>query len=341
MASQAGEPLRVDGMIVVAIESVDVPATQTGLIDRIHVREGDRVVAGDSIASLDDRDAQINESIAKTQLEVARRRVEGDWQSEIAAAKLEAEKQSAAQATIVASIAKTKASNDVRIQATQKSAEVAKVELDRAIQSRQRYVESVSKSEIDGLRLAHEKSLLEIEQAGVDHDLDRMAALAEAKATVGHQKNLHRYSVELQQARGEQEIAALEANLAAQRLELARLEIQQHRITSPIHGTVAERYKSKGDWITLGQPIVRVIRLDRLRAEGFVGLDQLSSLRLIDSVQVSVRVDPETTVERTGKIVFISPEIDPVNNEIGFWVEFDNVDGVVLPGMRVTVETSP
>ena len=33
-------------------------------------------------------------------------------------------------------------------------------------------------------------------------------------------------------------------------------------------------------------------------------------------------------------MVFISPEIDPVNHEVRFWVEFDNSDGDVLPGLR-------
>ncbi len=41
------------------------------------------------------------------------------------------------------------------------------------------------------------------------------------------------------------------------------------------------------------------------------------------------------TIERTGQVVFISSEIDPVNNEVKFRVEFDNPDQDVLPGMRL------
>lgn len=337
----ASEPLFVDDMIVTAIESVDVPATQTGVIDRLNVREGDPVVVGDVIAALDDRDARVKESIAQTQLDMTRRRADGNWQSEIAGAKLDAEKQAAAQQAILENIASTKAASDVRVQASKKAADAAQVELDRALRSQQRYAESVSKSEIDGLRLAHERSLLEIKQAEAERNLDRMAATAEAAATVGHRKNIERFAAELQQSLGQEEIAHLESNLATDQLELARLQRQQHVVASPIDGVVADVHSAKGDWITTGQPIARIIRLDRLRAEGFVGLDQLPVLRTTKNVNIRVQIGTAKSVERVGKIVFISPEVDPVNNEIRFWVEFDNTDRVILPGMRMTMETTP
>lgn len=339
--ASAREPLRVEGMVVNAIESVEVPSTQTGVIARIDVREGDAVVAGDPIAMLDDRDARARQSIAKTQFDIANRRVTDDYAADIAVAKLESEVQAANQHVIVANIAAAKASNDVRIQAAKKSSQVAKVELDRATQSRQRYVESVSKSEIDALRLTYERSLLEIQQAEVDRNLDRLAADAEQQASIGHQKNVDRCKLEAQQASGQQKIAELEIDLATEQLKLAVLETQQHTISSPIAGVVAQMHKSTGDWINLGQPVARVIRLDRLRAEGFVGIDQLSSLRSADSVQVSIRIDANTTAQRIGKVVFISPEVDPVNNEVRFWIEFDNADRAVLPGMKLTMETQP
>lgn len=335
------QPLRVDGMVVTVIESVDVPSSQTGAIAQIGVRAGDAVVAGESIAMLDDREAIAKQSIAKTQFDIARRRVSDDYAAEIAMAKLESEMQAASQHVIVANIAGEKAAGDVRVRAAKKSSEVAKVELDRATRSRDRYIESVSKSEIDALRLAYERSLLEIQQAEADRHLDRLAADAEQQATLGHQKNVDRYKLEAQQASGHKKIAELEIDLASEQLKLAVLETQQHTITSPIAGVVAELHKSKGDWVTTGQPVARVIRLDRLRAEGFVGLDQLNSLRSAADVRVSVRIDPETQVRRPGKVVFISPEVDPVNNEVRFWVEFDNADGVVLPGMKLTMETQP
>ena len=44
-------------------------------------------------------------------------------------------------------------------------------------------------------------------------------------------------------------------------------------------------------------------------------------------------------IRREGRIVFISPEIDPVNEEVRFWVEFDNSTLDVLPGMRLSLKS--
>ena len=35
-----------------------------------------------------------------------------------------------------------------------------------------------------------------------------------------------------------------------------------------------------------------------------------------------------------GKVVFVSPEIDPVNSQVNIWVEIDNEELRVRPGMR-------
>ncbi len=93
--------------------------------------------------------------------------------------------------------------------------------------------------------------------------------------------------------------------------------------------------------MTAGDPVIRVIRLDRLRAEGFVGAELIGRLSIGRDVRLSIRRTADEVIWRAGKIVFISPEIDPVNNEVHFWVEFDNAPMDVLPGMRLDMEVQP
>jgi multidrug efflux pump subunit AcrA (membrane-fusion protein) len=38
-----------------------------------------------------------------------------------------------------------------------------------------------------------------------------------------------------------------------------------------------------------------------------------------------------------GEVSFISPEVDAINNQVRFWVEFDNADAKIFPGMKVNV----
>ena len=52
--------------------------------------------------------------------------------------------------------------------------------------------------------------------------------------------------------------------------------------------------------------------------------------------QVTLTVDlpTEPGAKFPGKVVFLSPEIAPVNSQISIWVEIDNADLRLRPGMR-------
>ena len=50
------------------------------------------------------------------------------------------------------------------------------------------------------------------------------------------------------------------------------------------------------------------------------------------SVKLSVELDGKR-VEFPGKVVFVSPEIDPVNGQVRVWAEIDNKDGRLRPGL--------
>ena len=86
-----------------------------------------------------------------------------------------------------------------------------------------------------------------------------------------------------------------------------------------------------------GEQIFRIVRTDRLRAEGFVqASDVVEDLR---GRPVSVVPDLQSKVVQpfTGKIVFVSPEIDPVNGQVRVWAEVENPNGHLRPGLRATM----
>ena len=62
----AAEPLVVNEMQVVLIDSVDVPASQDGAIAVLLVDEGESVSVGDVLARLDDRKTRIEQELAQT-----------------------------------------------------------------------------------------------------------------------------------------------------------------------------------------------------------------------------------------------------------------------------------
>lgn len=196
-------------------------------------------------------------------------------------------------------IARENAENDVNIRFANKSVEVAKAELRRSTESLEKHPKSVSESEMDRLRLVVEKSVLEVEQAEREFKI--------AGFTRQIKENEHRAVEE---------------------------KVKRHQITAPTSGVVVQINRRRGEWVEPGEEVVRILRLDRLRAEGFLEARYLG--RDIEDWRVTLTVDlpDEPGAELPGEIVFVSPEIDPVNSQVSIWVEIDNEALRLRPGMR-------
>ena len=200
--------------------------------------------------------------------------------------------------------ARKQADSDVKVRYAKKSLEVAETELRRALDSQKRLAQSVSESELDQLRLLVQKSSLEIEEAQL-----------------------------------ELELAHSERDLKENDLQLAEHDIAQRRVTAPLAGFVAEVNRHAGEWVQPGQTILRILRLDRLRAEGLV-----SSQAIATNSRAARSSSPSSStaaqVEFPGEVVFVSPEIDPVNGQVRIWAEIDNADLQLRPGLHGSMTIS-
>lgn len=191
-------------------------------------------------------------------------------------------------------VAEHTAGDDVAIRYADKVAEASRAELRRSEESVARFPKSVSQSQLDVERLAIRQAKLEAEKA-----------------------------------RHTQRRIELEAERAAKRLVAAELLLARRRIASPIDGVVVERALRTGEWIEPGQPAFRVVATDRLRAEGFAAGAAASG----DLVGRSVRV-MTGSVESSGTVSFVSPEIDPVSGQTRVVVLVDNSAGHLRAGTR-------
>lgn len=200
--------------------------------------------------------------------------------------------------------ARKMAENDVKVRFARKSAEVARAELERAERSKQRLADSVTDSEMDQLRLVAEKAVLEIEQAQFEFDL--------AKTTQALKEN---------------------------DVRIAEHDIAQRQITAPLSGFVSEVSRHRGEWVQPGQAIMRILRLDLLRAEGLVDAESVDAVLLGRGVRLSVNQEGQA-VQYAGRIVFVSPEIDPVNGQVRVWAEIENPELRLRPGLHgsMTIE---
>ncbi|WP_068261194.1 efflux RND transporter periplasmic adaptor subunit [Rubripirellula obstinata] len=333
----AADEYRADDLVIVPIESVEVPATRSGRITDMQAKPGDEVSRGELIGSMDHRHASLAIELAESELQVAQELSGSAAAINAADSQLQSEKQAARQLLITRDIAKLKAENDLRVLAAKKSEAVAENEYRRAADSRKQYAQSISKSEIESLKLVVDKSRLESKQAQFEKQVAGLEVKAETEAARRQALEINHAEAEVSAAKTENAIAKLQTKNRQIQLELAKASMDDHRIIAPIDGRITRVYKSTGAWANEGESIARIVLLDRLRIEGFAPVEQLNQFRADAAMDVEIEVFVGgETIQRTGKVVFIDPEIDPVSGEFRYWIDFENADKTILPGMRAS-----
>jgi macrolide-specific efflux system membrane fusion protein len=194
-------------------------------------------------------------------------------------------------------IAQAEATNDIRIRFAQKALEVSEAELRRSTESIERFAKSVSQSQLDVERLTVQKNRLESEQAEHDH-----------------------------------QVALLEMNAKENELSAARQQVARRRIVAPFDGVIVQIYVHPGEWVEPGQRALRIVNVGRLKAEGFIPAERAMSVKSGQEAKLAVALSGEQTLAKTGAIVFVSPEVDPITGQVRVWAEIDNRDGSLRPG---------
>jgi macrolide-specific efflux system membrane fusion protein len=196
-------------------------------------------------------------------------------------------------------IASEEAANDLPVQAADKAAEVADNDWKRAQRARAAVHNAISDSELEHRKLTAEKAVLDLEAA-----------------------------------RRKLKVASMQRDLKQNELAYSQRKLEQHQVTSPLDGMVVELYRRQGEWVEPGEKVLRIIRLDRLRAEGFVDASVAGPDWLGQQAVVTVTDAKEGEQSYAGKIVFVSPEIDPVNGQVAVWAEVENRELSLRPGLR-------
>lgn len=194
--------------------------------------------------------------------------------------------------------AQARVENEVSIEFADKALQVARAELARSEESIAEFAGSISQSQLDVERLTVEKLQLERRQA--EHELI-----------------LQRY-----------ELAAQEHAVAA-----AELELHLHELRASFGGTIVVIHGRLGEWLEPGRPVLRLVATERLRAEGFADGRLLGPAHVGQAVEF--KLDSGDGRQRaTGTLRFVSPEVDPVTNQVRVWAEIDNHSGALRPGER-------
>ena len=135
-----------------------------------------------------------------------------------------------------------------------------------------------------------------------------------------------RYQDALEEVRNRQAVLAQRQS----ELALARQQVDDATLRSPIDGVVRERHAFAGEFRTAGTPIVTVVRQHPLRLQLAIPERAATNVRVGRVVHVTVEGD-STVYE--GRVARLSPAITEGNRTLPIEAEVPNESGRLRPGM--------
>jgi macrolide-specific efflux system membrane fusion protein len=199
-----------------------------------------------------------------------------------------------------------KAQDDIEVRYSEAAYAVAGAELERALAIERKSPGGVTQQEIQKLQLAKQRDQLQIERSKLEMRVAKMNA------------DVHQASV-----------------------KSAENAVGRRQIVSPLAGLVVTLFHEQGEWVAAGEPVLQVVRIDRLRVEGFLNATEIGPEEVAGRpVAVDVNVAGGRTARFTGKIVFISPLVQAGDKyRVRAEVENRTEAGTPLlrPGMTATM----
>jgi multidrug efflux pump subunit AcrA (membrane-fusion protein) len=173
-------------------------------------------------------------------------------------------------------VAEREAKDDVNIRYASAAADVARADYDQAMDANRRVSGTVPQAEVRQRLLKYREMVLSIEKAEKDRA-----------------------------------VAALQAQVADAEVQAAAANLERRRIVAPLDAVVVELTKHEGEWVQAGDPVMRLVRIDRLRVEGFLNAKDYRLAEIQGRpVSVVVKLARGETQTITGKVVYVKPLIE-------------------------------
>ena len=138
---------------------------------------------------------------------------------------------------------------------------------------------------------------------------------------------------ELEIARKTHEEAVEAASVASAEVRLAAIDVSDRTVRAPVAGTVVKQFKFRGEWCRQGDPVVKILRMDRLMLQGIINIKEVAPHNVAGmDATASFELAGENPVVLTGlKVEKVNPEIDLDGNYV-VWTSVDNKKGIDAAG---------
>jgi membrane fusion protein (multidrug efflux system) len=119
-------------------------------------------------------------------------------------------------------------------------------------------------------------------------------------------------------------------------LKSVKSQFSDATITAPISGIIGKRYAEAGDMTSPANPLVSIVQMDKVKIEFSATEEDLGKLATGQKALVTVKSYPDTVF--SGKLMKISPVLDPLTRMADVEVLIDNPLKILKPGMYAEVE---
>jgi membrane fusion protein (multidrug efflux system) len=179
------------------------------------------------------------------------------------------------------------------------------------------------------LRLTQATTAVKETRAGLEearHDLQRRRGLADRGAV--SREDLDRSEIALRRA-----TARYEDALAAH--SLAKRELTESRVLSPVSGIVDRKSVEQGETVMPGQLLGSVQAVDRVRVRAYVSEREVNDLRIGARAEVRSASVPGGIFQ--AKVEAVGIKADPKTGNFPIKLTLPNEDGLLRPGMTTRV----
>lgn len=171
--------------------------------------------------------------------------------------------------------AAARASDEVDVLYAKASQQLAESELKRDLDINRRSPGTVPDSDIQHKRLAAHRAKLQVEKSQLDRRIAQLSAEAQSAAVMA-----------------------------------AEDTIERCQLVSPLEGMVVEVLRHCNEWVSAGDPVLHIARMDRLRVDGLVDASQCDVHEVAGRpVTVEVTLARGRKVAFPGRVAHVSPQV--------------------------------
>ncbi len=153
--------------------------------------------------------------------------------------------------------------------------------------------------------------------------------------------------LKLQHAKLAQKQLLVRAELALKGMESAEQRLKKFRILTPFSGTITSVSKREGEWVQVGQSVASIVRLEELRVDAFVSIQNYHPSGLVGRsvwVDMPLELGHANDIRFAGKITHFDPDVTSAGQvRIHATVQNARKNGhwQLLPGMQVSMQVLP